>query len=848
MIIHGIPPFSNRKAIDNNLQYLLTVAELTFGSIQSVTNHLLTTAAGFLKLIFITEQDSRSFYRAFRNGKRYFRPDDGGRDSHMKIERDMSLRERLERQPLMAITKCLTELPPNGEATPIYQEYLRPDWNSLQLWSPEDPQAGFQGILLAQVIFVGEVCKFFVLPNHKTHILENFGQVFKQRMVDTLKYQQAYNSAAQFSTTNLRYDYRQLQDLSNFSGEEAVRLFPYDIYPEELTPELQTQLSRDPGSLLRGMGGLPSIVQQALEDASIDPLQYGKGLEPRNKGKGKGKSKYKDRDRDASPRQGKGGRSNWWNEQDQNDSHDSRSSRPPATWGRKPQQTYDRGQDSRGTYFRPDDQKHTAPQGRWDQNYWQNPPQTVYQNTQQQGNRQDSRPQRSLDNVLVPCSSCSNLFGFNLECSFCLGDPGLDNYNAVLHLLNVRDVPKYHSFHIDSFLCFHEQPDHRCCEQPYGTNPTCVCCRTWKDWARDFHEGQTHRLNPIHRTVVLGYEKAILSVFEDEPQVFDEALQGILTGQYHPPTVDLPECFQVLMTEVLAPLSVADQLAALPRPGGTPQYFPPNQKFFTSPNVDLHALGYSVEGCNVQHFSWLLSLSLPALLPLVEDIPLSFGLPSLDDLNTLDPGLQTDSSKLVTLELLPWDALVRASYRLAIRNSSMVESWSYRVFESIAKSILYRTDDTYLRQLGRYMYQVIIVDEVRLSIFVGEAPFTNANLKQASNAGSCFLDLYYWQLTSLLKLQTTQSQLLQVPNDALVQIYDQILINSHPGDKLAQWYSSADGRHWNNKGNSLEAMSLLLVEQGYHELLVAFLWVIVQLHFQGKAFSFKLELASLATC
>ena len=45
----------------------------------------------------------------------------------MKIERDMSLRERLERQPLMAITKCLTELAPNGEATPIYQEYLRPD-------------------------------------------------------------------------------------------------------------------------------------------------------------------------------------------------------------------------------------------------------------------------------------------------------------------------------------------------------------------------------------------------------------------------------------------------------------------------------------------------------------------------------------------------------------------------------------------------------------------------------------------------------------------------------------------------------------------------------------------------
>ena len=88
----------------------------------------------------------------------------------------------------------------------------------------------------------------------------------------------------------------------------------------------------------------------------------------------------------------------------------------------------------------------------------------------------------------------------------------------------------------------------------------------------------------------------------------------------------------------------------------------------------------------------------------------------------------------------------------------------------------------------------------------------------------------------LLKLQTTQSQLLQVPNDALVQIYDQILINSHPGDKLAQWYSSADGRHWNNKGNSLEAMSLLLAEQGYHELLVAFLWVIVQLHFQGKAY------------
>ena len=47
VIIHGIPPFVSKKAIDENLWYLLGMCSMKPDDIQSMTNHLLTSSAGF---------------------------------------------------------------------------------------------------------------------------------------------------------------------------------------------------------------------------------------------------------------------------------------------------------------------------------------------------------------------------------------------------------------------------------------------------------------------------------------------------------------------------------------------------------------------------------------------------------------------------------------------------------------------------------------------------------------------------------------------------------------------------------------------------------------------------------
>ena len=47
VIVHGLPPFVSKKAIDDNLWYLLGLCDMKLEDIQSMTNHLLTSSAGF---------------------------------------------------------------------------------------------------------------------------------------------------------------------------------------------------------------------------------------------------------------------------------------------------------------------------------------------------------------------------------------------------------------------------------------------------------------------------------------------------------------------------------------------------------------------------------------------------------------------------------------------------------------------------------------------------------------------------------------------------------------------------------------------------------------------------------
>ena len=139
VINHGVPPFSNKKSIHDNLYYLLYESELSMEDVQSVSNHLLTTSSGFLKITFLREQQTKTFFTSFRSKKRYFRTKDPNNyvpDSPIKIERDLSVLERLERQPALALLDCYTKGTSESQTSPLYTDYMKSDFNALQIWSP----------------------------------------------------------------------------------------------------------------------------------------------------------------------------------------------------------------------------------------------------------------------------------------------------------------------------------------------------------------------------------------------------------------------------------------------------------------------------------------------------------------------------------------------------------------------------------------------------------------------------------------------------------------------------------------------------------------------------------------
>ena len=106
-----------------------------------------------------------------------------------------------------------------------------------------------------------------------------------------------------------------------------------------------------------------------------------------------------------------------------------------------------------------------------------------------------------------------------------------------------------------------------------------------------------------------------------------------------------------------------------------------------------------------------------------------------------------------------------------------------------------------------------------LDVFSGTAPYTNNALKKLAGAGAYCFDHVYTQVAVLLKIQTTTKQSLVAANDASTAIYDHVLQYLPDDSPLLDKVDYRLQRHWNNKGNSMEALALLLAEDGHHVLI-----------------------------
>ena len=147
VIIYNVPPFMNMSNISQNMNYLLSQADLNEGDVQSLSNHLHTSSTAFLKVIFVSEPSGKTFLQSFRAKKRYWHSHSQD-DCLLKIERDIPMQERLERVPLMAIIESLTETPSTTILNPFHATYLKPELNSMQLGDQTSQ------IMLAQVVYL----------------------------------------------------------------------------------------------------------------------------------------------------------------------------------------------------------------------------------------------------------------------------------------------------------------------------------------------------------------------------------------------------------------------------------------------------------------------------------------------------------------------------------------------------------------------------------------------------------------------------------------------------------------------------------------------------------------------
>ena len=141
VLIHGLPPFTTKSQIDHNMHYLLQQAQLTESDIQTTSNHVNTSTNAFLKITFLQESTSKHFFQTFKQKKRWYHSNEQ-EDAPLRIERDVPMLERIERTPLHAVMDSLTKPQP-----PALDEYLRCDFNSLQVWDRRRNSPGSGSVL-----------------------------------------------------------------------------------------------------------------------------------------------------------------------------------------------------------------------------------------------------------------------------------------------------------------------------------------------------------------------------------------------------------------------------------------------------------------------------------------------------------------------------------------------------------------------------------------------------------------------------------------------------------------------------------------------------------------------------
>ena len=774
VLLKGLPAHGyNKTQLENNVFHFMQRAGLDWECLASMHTHTLSTSSSIMRLEFMTEMQKNQFFQHMRTTKNVWRiwGEDHGK---AKVEHDISTDDRLAQQPFYTV---LDILPKILDSTMVGQHNeLQSDRNTLQVWPDKNST---DQKLLSQVVYLLDlrfprryVCIIFIDETYAEALQHHWMEHFTERMQSALMMIQALSRAASDRTTLTRHQFDKAFDIANVRFPHQH--FPYPIIFMGMSSSLATLLSMHPSLPLQGAAGLHQVIHQVFSDYKINPEDYGKGAKSSGKGKAmvkgktKGKTKAGRKGTDRAPDQTK------YTKDDRQD--------PSTGQGQWPS----RYPPARTGLFRATRQNSATDTGKGSSSY----------------NSHKGRGKHHSGIEVVICQLCMCALGWNASCAECSTrplPPGFTTKGAA---------------EVGTMWC-PGQAAAGPCDKALGFGDCELCAAHRLHWSHERNLRQDVTPSPEAVAKVLQLDRFLDQynlLADDDFTYYLEELQAASHGnidEYGHEEWASSWILEAFDSTKFLPLAKTAKL-----PFEMPE--------IRAAEAELHNAGLVFDVTVCRELFFLADFFSRSI---TEHWRYCF--PDIAKHWKLDKALQ--KINICRTGLLPWDALVAASAHLAVQEyrfegyqaAPPPSDWSRGITNSLHSSVCagQQAWHTMVDAFVRFLH----LSDHHVEIFLGMGDFHNEPLKQLSAFSTCFTDVCYWQLASIFEIISKPRSQLQIPNDSLVELYVSAAKSVQADRQTVQW---ALTRQWNNRGNSVEVLLMLMAEEGHHLQFWQKLWVL----------------------
>ena len=351
------------------------------------------------------------------------------------------------------------------------------------------------------------------------------------------------------------------------------------------------------------------------------------------------------------------------------------------------------------------------------------------------------------------------LAGTNQSCKICINEhwQHLEKLSS-----SFRSISKFQQPILPSFPCPAQLQDGVNCP---GVNSVfgkgeCLGCMLFRDYLFKMHSQRNPPLSPYVSALYIGYERSVISILEESSY---ELLDALRDATYTNTFDEFRDSFKDWWDQLVNPMD-EDPLYELPKFTDLTEYEIPKKTNFMMKHPYFTQLGNSIQSCNVQEVSMLLTVCNEAFHPGIENAILEYGLPLPNEVPSFD--LKTPDVR--GLVLLPWDHMVRTSFAVALQTFQITPKWDPTCIEALLTNLLPSEDQCYLDQFAYILVEVVHSHQHLVDVFAGHPPIHQCSFKaSASRVLLHYFDHVYAQIGTLLKVQTTTKQNLVAANDSL---------------------------------------------------------------------------------